>query len=398
MASTTRRRSTRSSVKKKGGTEFYPHYLIGMGANKQVFSVTSNIDAKTVVKPILTSEDREKMPIIIDESDSQNVVMVRPKNSLNSYDAGQFGEEMRLQSRFSELGLAPKVLKINTDLKNHEGYTPYAYTNRCYFNICDYEFKAIQKGLKSLFDAVAAEGYIYTDIKQGNTCIMNDDGRGRTKNPKFVFVDFDQDYIYHYRGFNVTNSGNEAYVDTEEIVSDIMEFIFIIIEMKFCGKRLNCLFCKNLTDMAERLVELKDKYDNFRLNTYPMISETGNTLMELLGSDIPRVNPAELLAAYLELDLDPYDYTATMVYNSVMETLNSVLNREIKTKSRSKSKSNSNSNSKTRSKSNSKTKSKSKSKSPSKTFKKYTPNPIDSPSAKEMTPSGAVRYAWKMRK
>jgi len=360
-----------------------------MGAHKEVFSVTSNIQAKSIVKPILTSEDREKMPIIIDESDSKNVVMVRPKNSLNSYDAGKFGEEMRLQSRFSELGLAPKVLKINTDLKNHEGYTPYAYTYRCNFDICDYEFKAIQKGLKSLFDAVAAEGYIYTDIKQGNICILDEGGR-RTKNPKFAFVDFDQDYVYHYKGFNVTNSGNEPYVDTEEIVSDIMEFIFIIIEMKFCGERLNCVFCKNLTDMAERLVELKDKYDNFRLNTYPMISENGNTLMELLGGDIPRVNPAELLVAYLELD--PYDYETTMVYHSVMETLNSVLNREIKTKSKTKSKT------KTKSKSKSKTRSKSKSKSPSKTAKKYTPNPIDSPSAKEMTPSGAVRYAWKMRK
>ena len=389
MASTTRRRNTRNSVKKRGGTEFYPHHLIGMGAHKEVFSLTSNIQAKSVVKPILTSEDREKMPIIIDESDSKNVVMVRPKNSLNSYDAGKFGEEMRLQSRFSELGLAPKVLKINTELKNHEGYTPYAYTYRCNFDICDYEFKAIQKGLKSLFDAVAAEGYIYTDIKQGNICILNEGGR-RTKNPKFAFVDFDQDYVYHYKGFNVTNSGNEAYVDTEEIVSDIMEFIFIIIEMKFCGERLNCVFCKNLTDMAERLVELKDKYDNFRLNTYPMISENGNTIMELLGVDIPRVNPAELLVAYLELD--PYDYETTMVYNSVMETLNSVLNREIKTKSNSKTKS------KSKSKSNSKTRSKSKSKSPSKTEKKYTPNPIDSPSAKEMTPSGALRYAWKMRK
>ena len=393
MASTTRRRNTRSSVKKRGGTEFYPHHLIGMGAHKEVFGVTSNIQAKSVVKPILTSEDREKMPIIIDESDSKNVVMVRPKNSLNSYDAGKFGEEMRLQSRFSELGLAPKVLKINTDLKNHEGYTPYAYTYRCNFDICDYEFKAIQKGLKSLFNAVAAEGYIYTDIKQGNICILDEGGR-RTKNPKFAFVDFDQDYVYHYKGFNVTNSGNEAYVDTEEIVSDIMEFIFIIIEMKFCGERLNCVFCKNLTDMAERLVELKDKYDNFRLNTYPMISENGNTLMELLGGDIPRVNPAELLVAYLELD--PYDYETTMVYQSVMETLNSVLNREIKTKTKTKSKTKT----KTKSKSNSKskTRSKSKSKSPSKTEKKYTPNPIDSPSAKEMTPSGAVRYAWKMRK
>tara|TARA_Y100000996_G_scaffold398512_3_gene366617 strand:+ start:137 stop:1330 length:1194 start_codon:yes stop_codon:yes gene_type:complete len=394
-ANTTRKRNTRNSLKKKGGIEFYPYHLIGKGAYKDVFNVTTDIDAKSIIRPILTSEEREKMSVTINENDGKNMVMVRPQNTVNSNNVSKFREEMMLQSRFSELGLAPKVLKINTELKNNKGYTPYAYTNRCYFDICEYKFKTIQKNLKALFDAVANEGYIYTDIKQGNICILNE-GSKRTKNPKFVFVDFDQDYIYPYKGVKVTNSGNEPNVDIQEIVSDIMEFMFIIIELRYCGERLNCLFCNNLTDMTERLLQIKKKYDNFNLNTYPMISKNGNNLLELLGADIPRVTPVELLVAYIGMEVD--DYESTLLYHSVTKTMSTILNTDINTKSKSKSSSKSKTRSKSKSKSPSNSKTRSKSKSPPKPAKKYTPNPIDSPSATEMTPSKAMMYAWKTRK
>ena len=62
-ANTTRKRNTRSSIKKKGGIEFYPYHLIGKGAYKDVFNVTTDIDAKSIIRPILTSQEREKMSV-----------------------------------------------------------------------------------------------------------------------------------------------------------------------------------------------------------------------------------------------------------------------------------------------------------------------------------------------
>ena len=87
--------------------------------------------------------------------------------------------------------------------------------------------------------------------------------------------------------------------------------------------------------MTERLLQIKKKYDNFNLNTYPMISKNGNNLLELLGADIPRVTPVELLVAYIGMEV--YDYESTLLYHSVTKTMSAILNTDINTKSKSKS-------------------------------------------------------------
>ena len=143
------------------------------------------------------------------------------------------------------------MLKVNSELRNDDGYTPFAYTYRCDFNMCDYEFNDIKGRLKKLFDGLANEGYIYTDIKQANMCEFNVIRKNKVKSKHFVFVDFDDAFIYPYKGFIPSFGFN-----VKEVVSDIMEFMFIAIELNMCGRKLNCVFCDNSINMARRLNEL----------------------------------------------------------------------------------------------------------------------------------------------
>ena len=161
----TRRNKTPKSKKPKVKL-YYPKEKIGEGAYKEVFNVTSNLDAANIKEDVLTRKERESMGVILDERTSNNVVMIRPNMELPKDGLDAFVKEMSLQQKFSDLGFAPKVLKVNTELKNKDGYTPYAYTYRCNFNMCDYEFKNIAGDLKKLFDGIANAGYIYTEIKQ----------------------------------------------------------------------------------------------------------------------------------------------------------------------------------------------------------------------------------------
>ena len=98
--------------------------------------------------------------------------------------------------------------------------------------MCDYEFNKIKSELKKLFDGIANEGYIYTDIKQANMCRFNVIRKNKVQSKHFVFVDFDDAFIYPYKGF-IPGFG----LNVKEVVSDIMEFMFIAIELEYVWKK-----------------------------------------------------------------------------------------------------------------------------------------------------------------
>ena len=311
----------RKSEKKKKSKIFYPGVIIGFGAYKEVFDLTSVLSANNPKNDVLTERERKSMGIVLDEGISNNVVMVRPNTSLTKKNLDKFVKEMKLQKMFSGLGLAPKVLEVNSELKSGEEYTPYAYTYRCNFNLCDYEFSEISTDLKKLFDGVAEAGYIYTDIKQANMCEFNMLRKNKLKSKHFVFVDFDETFVYPYKG---TEHGFEE-VNSKEIVSDIMEFMFIAIEIYRCGKSLNCVFCNNSHNMATRLLQLIKKYEKSKkskLKTYPMISEQGDTtLLDLIGADIPLLSPLKMVNYYFGNKVKPKEREGYVLYKSVMNML-----------------------------------------------------------------------------
>ena len=298
--------------KKKKIKIFYPGVLVGSGAYKEVFNITPVLSANTK-DDVLTQSERESMGIVLDDGISNNVVMVRPNTPLTKIELGEFVKEMKLQATFAGLGLAPKVLEVNSELKSGEEYTPYAYTYRCNFNLCDYEFSKISTDLKKLFDGVAEAGYIYTDIKQANMCEFNVLRKNKLKSKHFVFVDFDETFVYPYKGTKL----GFGEVNLKEIVSDIMEFMFIAIEMNRCGKSLNCVFCNNSHNMARRLLQLIKKYEKSKLETYPMISESGFTLLDLIGAKIPLLSPLKMVNHYFSNKVDPMN-AMDMFYTNLL--------------------------------------------------------------------------------
>ena len=202
---------------------YYPYKVIGKGAYKHVFNITSNLDAINIKDDVLTREERMSMSIMLEKQISANVVMIRPIYVIEDNpelidELKEFVHEMKLQKKFAGLGLAPKVLKVNMELRNEIGYTPYAYTYRCNFNLCNYDFGQISNDLKKLFDRVAETGYIYTDIKNENICEIDQ---------KFMFVDFHPKFVYQYKGFKT--GLKKPTISKKEVISDIMEFMFISI-------------------------------------------------------------------------------------------------------------------------------------------------------------------------
>lgn len=332
--------------KKKRIKIFYPGVLVGSGAYKEVFNITPVLSANTK-DDVLTQSERESMGIVLDDGISNNVVMVRPNTPLTEIEELEdFVKEMKLQARFADLGLAPKVLEVNSELKSGAEYTPYAYTYRCNFNLCDYEFSKISSDLKKLFDGVAEAGYIYTDIKQANMCEFNVLRKNKLKSKHFVFVDFDETFVYPYKGTKL----GFGEVNLKEIVSDIMEFMFIAIEMNRCGNSLNCVFCNNSHNMARRLLQLMKKYEKSKLETYPMISESGFTLLDLIGVKIPLMSPLKMVNHYFSNKVRPNERDGYVLYKSVMKMLQTEsekykkntkkitpLSRKSKTKTKSKS-------------------------------------------------------------
>ncbi len=275
---------------------FYPGKVIGSGGNKYVFNVTTVLDTN-IVDDILLKKEREAMSIVLDKSQHKAVVLVKPQRLLTKKERNNFVREMKLQDKFSELGLAPKVLEVNGEMKSGKYYTPYAYTYRCDFNLCDYKFSDISSDLKKLFDGVAEEGYIYTDIKQANICEFNLMQKKKSKSKHFVFVDFDDHFVYPYEGFTPgTMLGKSG---LKEIISDIMEFMFITIELHRCGKSLDCKFCNNTYLMKKKITMLVEKYSR-KLETHPMISETGPSLLDLTGVSIPFKSPQNMINYYTQ--------------------------------------------------------------------------------------------------
>ena len=170
--------------------------------------------------------------------------------------------------------------------------------------------------LKKLFDGIANEGYIYTDIKQANMCEFNVIRKNKVKSKHFVFVDFDDAFIYPYKGFIPSFGFN-----VKEVVSDIMEFMFIAIELNMCGRKLNCVFCDNSINMARRLNELIDKYED---TYYPLISgRKQTTLLELVGANVPVLSPLEMLSHYLLYNkVEPQEISKqVIIYDTILQLI-----------------------------------------------------------------------------
>ena len=284
---------------KKNVKTYYPNRLLGRGAYKQVYSVTS--DLKNIVsddEDVLSDAERESLSVQIEDKASDNVVIIMPKEYLvSSKEAEEFEEEMELQQEFALKGLAPRVLSINKP-KVGIDYYPYAATYRCKFNLCEYEYSSIDTQLKKLFDGVANAGYIYTDIKQDNMCEFNVLHKKKVKSKHFVFVDFDKSFVYNYKGFNPakpsTSTTWKQYFTIEEIVSDMMEFMFILIELHRCELRLDCKFCDNTKNMTVRIYDLFDKYKGGK-GTHNIVK-----LLHFYGVDYPFLSPLEMTNYYLQ--------------------------------------------------------------------------------------------------
>ena len=96
--------------------KIYPIRVIGEGANKEVFNVSSRL--KDDDDDVLLQKEREDMSLTVKKgTNSKNLVLVRPKLTLTEKELQNFIEEFELQAKFSRLGLAPKVLEVNSKLK-----------------------------------------------------------------------------------------------------------------------------------------------------------------------------------------------------------------------------------------------------------------------------------------
>ena len=273
----------------KGGTKknkerkYYPNSLIGKGSYKSVYDLISETNKHEIRDDSLTMEEREAMSVNIKGKKHKNMVIITPnKKEITKEDIKDFNKEFTLQEKFSEKNLAPKVL-VKKKKKYNDTYKLFALTYRCNFNICDYDYSKIENKLKKLFDNVSKEGYIYTDIKKGNLCEFNLLQKRELKSKHFVFVDFDEKFVYKYAGFDT--SGMK--IPKEDIVSDIMEFMFLTIELYLCGNNLNCKFCKNVENIKNKINKIIKKYENEKL---PMISNKKiKTLLHLTGVKIPLI-------------------------------------------------------------------------------------------------------------
>ncbi len=283
MLKTKRRSDKKSGTKKNKERKYYPNSLIGKGSYKSVYDLISERNKDEISDDSLTMEEREAMSVNIKGKKHKNIVLITPNNKIiTEEDIKNFNNEFALQKKFAKKNLAPSVLDKKIK-KINDMDKLFALTYRCNFNICDYDYNKIENKLKKLFDRVSKEGYIYTDIKKGNLCEFNLLQKHKLKTNHFVFVDFDEKFIYKYAGFDTL----DMKIPKEEIVSDIMEFMFLTIELHLCGKNLNCKFCKNMENIKKKINKIIKKYEN---EDIPMISnENVLTLLHLKGAKIPLV-------------------------------------------------------------------------------------------------------------
>jgi len=304
----------------KGGTKknkerkYYPNRLIGMGGYKSVYDLIPETEKHKITDDSLTMEEREVMSLNIKGKKHMNMVLITPnEKEITKEDIKDFNKEFTLQEKFSEKKLAPKVL-VKKLKKYNDTYKLFALTYRCNFNICDYDYSKIENKLKKLFDEVSKEGYIYTDIKKGNLCEFNLLHKGKLKSNHFVFVDFDEKFIYKYDGFNTSFTD----IPKQEIISDIMEFMFLTIELFQCGYNLNCKFCKNTENVKNKINKIIKKYENQDL---PMITnEYKATLLHLIGANIPFMTPLAMNNFYLSNSNDANNHEK--LYDIIQNLLN----------------------------------------------------------------------------
>ena len=313
---------------------YYPNKLIGAGAYKYVFDLTKdinpskeftakvreitneleNVSLPTNQRKILTEnlsvmiyflfpESRKLFKVSLSNKLVDNVVMIAPKNQpLTLKEAKNFESELKLQEKFALKGLAPRVLQRHKK-RVGEHYNSFAITYRCAFTICDYDYLKIADKLRNLFDGVAKEGYIYTDIKEANMCLFT---VNRTNTSKFLFVDFDEKFMYKYDGFNPNPNSDvwKQHFTIEEIISNMMEFMFLNIILSNCAN-INCKFCNNSSNIFNRILELIRKYVN-RDVTMPLVSlnQTNpvETLLDLNNINFKLLSPNGMLFYYLKIN------------------------------------------------------------------------------------------------
>ena len=298
----------------------YPHKLIGVTDNKYILSITDNPDVLTM-KPDLTipdinipnnnnratiqrnlefylsKEQRVKRAMFINNNiNIDNIVLW--VSTKRSYVNKSYEREVNLHIKFAAVGMATPIKvfsKINKLTREGIFNKTFAITERCAFNIDDYDYSEIADKLKSLFDWVANEGYIYTDATHSNICEIN-------KNT-FGFSNYNNHIVYKHRGFK-PNPGSKIWkkhFTIQEIISDIMEVVFLVNTLFQCHNNPNTgNICNNSDNIISRINELIEKYSNPKI-TLPMFSSSEKgaraekCLLDLIGCRIPDQSPYTIL-------------------------------------------------------------------------------------------------------
>ena len=301
----------------------YPDKLIGVTDNKYILSVTDNPDVLTM-KPDLTipdinipnnnnratiqrnlefylsKEQRVKRGMFINDNyNVDNLAMwVSTKRSSLIKETVSFEREVNLHKKFAASGMATPInviSKINKLTREGLINKTFAITERCAFNIDDYDYSEIADQLKSLFDWVANEGYIYTDVTHSNICEIN-------KNT-FGFSNYNNEIVYKYKGFkpNPRTKIWKKHFTIQEIISDIMEVVFLVNTLFQCHNNPNTgNICNNSDNIISRINELIEKYSNPKI-TLPMFSSSEKgaraekCLLDLIGCRIPDQSPYTIL-------------------------------------------------------------------------------------------------------
>ena len=298
----------------------YPHKLIGVTDNKYILSVTDNPDVLTM-KPDLTipdinipnnnnratiqrnlefylsKEQRVKRAMFINNNINIDKLVMWVSSKRSSVNKS-FEREVNLHKKFAASGTATPInviSKINKLTREGLINKTFAITERCAFNIDDYDYSEIADQLKSIFDWVANEGYIYTDATHSNICEVN-------KNT-FGFSNYNNEIVYKYKGFkpNPRTKIWKKHFTIQEIISDIMEVVFLVNTLFQCHNNPNTgNICNNSDNIISRINELIEKYSNPKI-TLPMFSSSEKgaraekCLLDLIGCRIPDQSPYTIL-------------------------------------------------------------------------------------------------------
>tara|TARA_Y100000389_G_scaffold202767_1_gene249104 strand:+ start:9751 stop:11346 length:1596 start_codon:yes stop_codon:yes gene_type:complete len=259
---------------------------LGSGGFKNVYRVTSELSEaiNPEINYDMTEEEAEKSVFIVPHP-QLDMEWDREIIEVKSSSVEEFYNEMLLQTFIANIGIAPKVLHI----KSTDPYTMFfAVTHKCDFStIPSSPFTLIKDKLKKLFDTMAENGYIYTDIKKGNICYDNNE-------EKFIFVDFDNIFCYNYEKFNKEYKGMKERNKT--ILSDIMEFMFLLVEASLCKTGSTSPLCLNKKQIIERVKEIIKKY---RHADTPMYDNKGGMCLLDINSPDSGLSPTHMLAHYL---------------------------------------------------------------------------------------------------